>query len=275
MPEGPEIRLAADQVANAIAGEVASSVFFHHEHLKHFESLLTGERVLSVAPRGKALLTRFANGLAIYSHNQLYGRWYVRSGGRLPPTRRQLRLAIHTPRRSALLYSASEIDVLDEVELDAHPFLSRLGPDVLDPDTAPRVIDARLADPRFRRRQLAALLLDQGFLAGLGNYLRSEILFVAALHPSLRPQDLSDAERKRLARAIRSVARRAYRTRGITNDPERVRRLKARGVPRREHRFHVFARHGRPCQTCGARVRKLELAGRRLYLCPRCQPARS
>lgn len=93
-------------------------------------------------------------------------------------------------------------------------------------------------------RDRAALLLDQGFVAGIGNYLRAEILFVAGVHPSRRPQDLSPDERKALARAIRAVPRQSYRTGGITNEPERARRLKARGLGRGECRHRVFARAG-------------------------------
>ena len=79
MPEGPEIRLAADEVAAAVAGQVAVEVFFAFDHLKFFEPVLSGEMVTTVEAHGKAMLTRFANGLNIYSHNQLYGQWMVRS----------------------------------------------------------------------------------------------------------------------------------------------------------------------------------------------------
>jgi len=82
----------------------------------------------------------------------------------------------------------------------------------------------------FRRRQLATLLLDQAFGAGLGNYLRSEVLFFAGLSPRARPADLEPAARKRLAKAICDVARRAYRRNGVTNAPDVVRELKAGGA---------------------------------------------
>ena len=274
MPEGPEIRRAADRIAAAVVGTRPQRVYFAFEHLKGFEPQLAGVEVHAVEPRGKALLVHFANGLTIYSHNQLYGRWFIRRPGQRPATRRQLRLAIDGERASALLYSASEIDVLDEVGLSEHPFLAKLGPDVLAPGTQPRAIERRLASSAFANRQLGALLLDQGFLAGLGNYLRSEVLFATGVAPELRAVDLTPAERTRLARSIRKLARRAYRTGGITNDPERVRRLRADGEPRRRYRHYVFARAGEPCYACGATVRKRESASRRVYVCQRCQRRR-
>ena len=197
----------------------------------------------------------------------------VRRAGELPRTNRQLRFAVHNAEHSALLYSASAIEVLREEDLPDHPFLARIGPDVLDPALRPARIARRLASPRFRGRRLGALLLDQSFLAGLGNYLRCEILFEAGLHPAQRAADCDAEELRELASAIRRISRRAYVQKGVTNSKERVRALRARGRPRREWRFAVFARAGRPCLACGAAIRRVTDAGRRAYLCPRCQPA--
>lgn len=272
MPEGPEIRLAADQVERALAGRPASRVFFAFDRLEQYQGRLRGARVRRVETRGKAMLVRFEGGWTVYSHNQLYGRWVVSKAGELPRTGRSLRFAVHNDTYSALLYSASEIDVLRDEDVDSHPFLARLGPDALDPATAPAALARRLTRRRFARRQLASLLLDQGFVAGIGNYLRSEIAFVAGIHPARRPADLDRNERMRLARALVRIPRQSYATRGITNDRGRARRLAAQGVPRSRHRHHVFGRGGQPCWTCETEIARLELGGRQLYVCPRCQP---
>ena len=275
MPEGPEIRRAADRVAECIAGQVAETVWFAFEHLKPFERRLSGVEVRAVETRGKAMLTRFANGLVIYSHNQLYGRWYCCPRGERPDIKRQLRLAIHNCKSSALLYSASDIEVLQESELATHPFLSRLGPDVLDPATDRSLLLARLAERRFRNRQIGALLTDQGFVAGPGNYLRCEILFVAGLHPQRRPVDLDDAQRQRLVDAMLQLPRQSYETGGITNDLARARELMASGADFETVRFWVFRREGLPCYRCGAPIAKRVLNGQPTYLCLQCQPTES
>ena len=275
MPEGPEIRRAADRLADAIRGQRAERVRFGLARLQEHEEELRGRRVLSVEPRGKALLTAFEGERWLYSHNQLYGRWQVVKPERLPNTRRSLRVAIETPKAWALLFSASDIDVLDRDGLESHPFLCKLGPDVLAPRTTPARIAKRLEGAAFRGRSLGALLLDQGFVGGLGNYLRSEILFFSGLRPECRPRDLDSEERALLARSVREVTRRSYRTGGLTELPDLVRIAKAAGEPRRFHRHAVFARAGKPCRRCGSRIEKLEVGGRRLYLCPVCQPARS
>ena len=100
------------QALRALEGRVADEVFFAFERLKPFAEALQHQVVRGVETRGKGLLIHFEGDLSIYSHNQLYGRWVVRDAYRFPETTRQLRLAIHNAHKSALLYSASEIDVL-------------------------------------------------------------------------------------------------------------------------------------------------------------------
>jgi endonuclease VIII len=271
MPEGPEIRRAADQIAKAIVDRPITSVFFAFSHLKPYEAILQAQQVTAVQTKGKAMLIRFSNQLSIYSHNQLYGVWMIRSAHDYPQTTRQLRLAIHNAKKSALLYSASDIDVLDDVAVVHHPFLSRLGPDVLDVETTPMQIAERLLDKRFQRRRLVSLLLDQQFLCGLGNYLRSEVLFVAKVHPVYSPRDCSEDQILKLSEACILVTRQSYLTKGITNDLQLAQRLKAEGKRRSEYRHFVFGRQGKPCYVCGTAIVKEILAGRRLYYCPTCQ----
>ena len=271
MPEGPEIRRAADRVAAVIEGRTAEHVQFGLARLKRFEKRLTGRRVDSVKTRGKAMLTRFDNELTIYSHNQLYGRWYTAKRPRMPETGRQLRIEILTATHRALLYSASDIDVLNDRELERHPFLSRLGPDLLDADLCPSHVLDRLHDRRFRNRSLGSLYLDQGFLAGNGNYLRSEILWVARVNPGSKPAELDDRRIDRLARETLRISRRSYRTRGVTVGPALAKALKTSGLPFERYRFYVFGREGLACHRCGATIERHTMSSRNLFVCPGCQ----
>ncbi len=271
MPEGPEIRQAADIIAKALVNQPVKELFFAFDHLKPYELKLTGSKVVAVQTRGKAMLLRFDNQLCIYSHNQLYGKWVVTNAYSYPNTQRQLRLAIHNQQHSALLYSASEIEVLSEAQIATHPFLSQLGPDVLDQSVTVEQVSKRFQDQRFRRRSLTSLLLDQHFLCGLGNYLRSEILFVARIHPNYRPVDCHPDQITRLAAATISVTHQSYVTGGITNDLELAARLREQGYSRSEYRHYVFNRQGQPCFICGTAIVKAVSGGRRYYYCPNCQ----
>ena len=265
MPEGPEIRRAADQLAKAVVGQPLTAAFFAFPELKKFQRSLVDHRIRAIEPHGKAQLTHFDHGLTLYSHNQLYGVWKVAKAGERPDSTRSLRVALETAKKAILLYSASEVEMWKTAELPRHPFLAKLGPDVLDLSLDEATVAARLRDPRFAGRALVALLLDQGFLAGMGNYLRSEVLFQARLLPSRKPRDLDDDERRRLAHALLDVPRRSYRTRGSRRYAASVNDTPA------GFRFAVFDRAELPCDGCGGLVERREIGGRRLYLCPRCQ----
>lgn len=273
MPEGPEIRRAADRIEAVLAGRVIESISFGLPRLQRYAKILRGQRVQALETRGKALLTHFENDWTIYSHNQLYGVWRIVARDHLPETGRSLRIALHTKTHSALLYSASDISVWPTPEINQHPFLSRIGPDILAPDLHWREVAARLASPEFRRRRLEALYLDQRFLAGIGNYLRAEILFAAALNPLRNAASLGRGERGALARATLEVSRRSYATAGITLPPRLAKRLVSQGFRREQRRFFVFGRDGQPCYRCGGEIARAETGGRRLYWCPGCQPA--
>ena len=271
MPEGTEIRREADRIEAAIRGQKIEEIFFGLDRLSEWTSTLTGTTVENIGTRGKALLTTFDNGYTLYSHNQLYGKWMIRKRGTLPKTNRQLRVALHTAKASALLYSASSIEVLPTEHLNDYPPIARLGPDVLDTELKWRDVARRLRDPAFAGRALAALYLDQHFMAGIGNYLRSEILFTAGVNPSVRPKDLSTARIGKLARATLSISRRSYETGGMTAPQAIIRRLKKRGLSRSAYRFSVFAREGLPCHGCGEPIARITANSRRLYYCQKCQ----
>jgi endonuclease-8 len=272
MPEGPEIRRAAMRIDKVLRGREAEVVDFAQPHLRRYGSVLSGQQIDWVSSRGKALLTRFSNGLTLYSHNQLYGRWYIVRRDQLPATNRTLRVAIHTATQSALLYSASDIEVLTPETLPLQKYLARLGPDALDDRVHWRDIAALLESPQFRRRTLAALYLDQGFVAGIGNYLRSEILFEARVNPFDRPCDLTRGQLGRLARATLDLTRQSLATAGITNKPSRVARARRAGLSRRHYRFAIFDRQGEACFGCKNPVQRLDVSGRRIYMCTTCQP---
>lgn len=245
MPEGPEMHRAADSIRAAVAGDLVR-VEFAWEHLADFEGVAR-----SVTAHGKAVLIHFDDRV-IYTHNQLWGRWYVRKQRSYPRTRRQLRLALCGPRAWALLYSASELEVLEVDEI--HPYVAGLGPDLLAPRTTPAAVKKALLGTR---RALGAVLLDQGVLAGPGNYLRSEILFDAGLLPDRVARELAPGELARLVRSCLLITRRAYEQKGRTTTGS--------------ERHYAYGRAGRPCPRCDTRIERTLYAGRQLFTCPGCQ----
>lgn len=266
-----------DDIAGAIVTRDAKKVFFAFDRFKGYESALAGRRVTAVSARGKAVLVFFAargddGPWCVYSHNQLYGKWRITPADREPETKRQLRFAVFTRDQAARLYSASDIRLVRPDALDDVPYLAHLGPDPLNEDIAAGDLIDRLNDTRLAGRALGGLLLDQRFIAGIGNYLRSEILFEAGIAPKTRPKNLDDDAKQRLVEAIVRLIRRAYETKGITNPPDRAQRLKDEGLSFGKRRHMVFGRAGRSCYDCNSEIIKTTVASRRLYYCPRCQP---
>ncbi|WP_338562204.1 endonuclease VIII [Erwinia sp. E_sp_B01_3] len=262
MPEGPEIRRAADKLEKAIRGKTLTDVWFAFPQLKTYEASLVGERVEAIETRGKAILTHFSNGLILYSHNQLYGVWRVVKSGNEPATSRILRVRLAAADKTILLYSASDIELLNQDTLAAQPFLQRVGPDVLDMTLTSEQVRERLLSTRFRRRQFSGLLLDQAFLAGLGNYLRVEILWQAGLAPQRKAQDLTEEQVEKLVEALLAIPRLSYQTRGISKENKHHGALFS---------FKVFHRAGKACERCGGIIEKSTLSSRPFYWCPGCQ----
>ncbi|HVF64678.1 MAG TPA: endonuclease VIII [Casimicrobiaceae bacterium] len=275
MPEGPEVRREAMALARILVDEPLVRVEYRVPRLAPRARMLENAQVKSVTSHGKAMLIAWSNGLTHYSHNQLYGKWRVVTAPRLPRLlerhERSIRVVLSTADDAAALLSATQIELLTARELAKQPYLASLGPDVLERSTTVAIVERRLRDPAFARRQLGALLLDQRFLAGLGNYLRSDILHASGLRHQMRPQDLSDQARKRLARAAVELPRLSLKTGGITQDPSLTRVLTRQGIARGDLRFRVYGRSEKPCWICATPIRRVNAGGRGIYYCPKCQ----
>ncbi len=268
MPEGPEIWRAADTIRNAIEGKEVKSISFAFKELKAYESELKGSIVKQVKPYGKAIVCSFEGGKSLYSHNQLYGKWIIQKAGEYPETNRKLRVDIQTGDQAALLYSASDIEVIPTDAVTEHSYIRKLGPDVVDPETTYDEVLAQFRSTVFRNRKLSSLLLDQGFLSGIGNYLRSEILFCAKVMPDRKPSECSGEELSLLAEYSIELARRSYETKGITTSPDLVEALKREGASRRQYRHYAYGRDGKRCYRCGEIIKVMESGGRKIFYCP-------
>jgi formamidopyrimidine-DNA glycosylase len=143
-------------------------------------------------------------------------------------------------------------------------FRGRLGPEPLE--TTLEEFRARFG---LRRARIKALLLDQGVLRGVGNIYADESLFRARIHPARIAARLTQTQLATLHRAIREVLTSAIRLRG-SSISDYVDSDGNRGEFQRRHR--VYQREGKPCVRCGEKIRRVTVAGRSSYFCPRCQP---
>jgi formamidopyrimidine-DNA glycosylase len=121
-----------------------------------------------------------------------------------------------------------------------------------------------------RRARIKALLLDQRVLRGVGNIYADESLFRARLHPARIAAKLTMKQLLALRRAVREVLEAAIRFRG-SSISDYVDAKGQRGNFQQRHR--VYQRKGKPCFRCREKIRRMVVAGRSSYFCPRCQPA--
>ena len=277
MPEGPEIFRAARALHQAVVNEPIRLVL-SYPMLRSREKALAGVPIVRVRARSKAILTEFADGTVLYSHNQLYGEWRIHAHNE-PPATRQVRLSIETANARAVLYSATDFAWLRAGEEDRHPYIAKLGPEVLSGYVTAKMLAKRLAE--FPRRILADALLDQKVIAGLGNYLRADILFVAGVDPRTRIAQLEQAALLRIANACKRLTARSVKQCGvvrplveyIASHQDKANHGERDGGAYEASRFYVYNREGKPCWACGTTIRRVTLGGRGLFFCEGCQRA--
>jgi formamidopyrimidine-DNA glycosylase len=136
-----------------------------------------------------------------------------------------------------------------------------LGPEPLEPAFTAKRLGQMLAE---RKRALKPLLLDQTFIAGLGNIYTDEALHMAGLHPLRRSNSLSPAETRALWLAIRRALRSGIRHNGASIDWA----YRGGGF---QHHFRVYDRAGQPCAKCGQPIRRIVVGQRGTHFCPSCQ----
>jgi endonuclease-8 len=271
MPEGHTVHRHARQLGAALAGHPVS-LDSPQGRFAAGAAALDGTVLRRAEAWGKHLLLRFDEPAGadrwVHVHLGLFGRWALGTGE--PPAPRgalRLRLVGGPPgeRRWAELRGPTACRLLDDAGR-AH-LLARLGPDPLRRDADPDLAHARLARSR---RPVAALLMDQEVVAGVGNVYRAEALFRARLHPDV-PGAAVGAERWQELWEDLVVLMRAGVRSGRIVTTEREDRERRTGPARRSDAHYVYRRHGRPCRRCGTAVQVRELLGRRLYWCPACQ----
>lgn len=146
----------------------------------------------------------------------------------------------------------------------AHPRLRKLGPEPLE--MKPSTVLARF--PADSIRPVKALLLDQEFLAGVGNIYADEALFRAGIRPQRKVSTLAAAERLALLKAVKDVLRKGIKYQGTTFSDYRK---PDGGKGDNYERLLVYGRGGLPCRTCGTVLRKTVVAQRGTVFCPNCQ----
>jgi endonuclease-8 len=266
VPEGHTLHRLATLHTELFAGDVVA-VSSPQGRFSDGAALVSGRRFERAHSYGKHLFHEYSGGTVVHVHLGLYGV-FTSAAGTAPQPVGALRMRIEGPRGYADLRGATVCEVLTPEQCDA--VVSRLGPDPLrSPNGASRSF-ARVARSRA---PVAALLMDQGVAAGVGNVFRAEVLYRAGLDPFRPGRDVDGPTWTALWADLRRLMRAAVRSgRIVTTRPGD--RASPGDTPRAAATHYVYRRAGLPCRRCGETVRTEVLVGRNLFWCPGCQPRR-
>lgn len=271
MPELPEVETIARNLrrgtggATSLIGQTIQDVrllwsrTLAEPDADTFQGLLPGQTVVEIGRRAKFLAVTLTELILVF---------HLRMSGDLRMETTELPLAKHD--RMALDFqsgwrlSFNDTRKFGRVWLvrDTQNLFAPLGPEPDDPALTPHKFHGMLQQ---RKRAIKPLLLDQHFLAGMGNIYTDEALFRAGIHPlcSSETLDLDDADR--LLEAIRFTLARGIEANGASID------WVYRGGDFQNH-FQVYQQTGNPCPRCGQPVNKTTVGQRGTHFCPHCQP---
>jgi formamidopyrimidine-DNA glycosylase len=227
--------------------------------LDEFYSRLAGQKILNISRRAKFLVFNL-------SHDYLLIHLRMSGDLRVEPDEAEIRthdrLVVNFEDGLRLVFNDTR--KFGRVWLVSNPddILGNLGPEPLDPGLTGEDFYRRL---QGLHRQIKPLLLDQSFLAGVGNIYSDEALHLAGIHP-LTPSNLITAEKAaNLLTAIREVLEEGIRRNGASID------WVYRGGDFQNH-FRVYQRTGQACSTCGNLIERRQIGQRSTHFCPVCQP---
>ena len=276
MPELPEVETIADYLRRgkdglSLVGQSIVSVDIQWNRTiaepgpQEFEQRICGQQILEIGRRAKFLKIGLSQGFLLV-HLRMSGdlrmELETEPDGRVREFGVHDRVIFHLASGWRLVFNdARKFGRIWLVD-DPTPILKNLGPEPLDPEFSAAVLYDRLQ--RYSR-QLKPLLLDQSFLAGLGNIYTDEALHRAKLHPNQLANRLSTEQADRLWNAIRLVLSEGIRQHGASID------WVYRGGDF-QNTFRVYRRTGEPCLECGTIIIRLVVGQRSTHICPTCQP---
>jgi formamidopyrimidine-DNA glycosylase len=276
MPELPEVETVVRQLRPEVEGRriLAARVVWPRSvglrDPRAFVEGLPGRTIRRVWRRAKYLVFDLQRGGepagCLVGHLRMTGRFVVEKSRAAEPEYTKVSLDLSGGRTLHFL----DVRKFGRLILAERPeeVFAELGPEPLEPGALDEAGFA--AALRARRRQLKPLLLDQAFLAGLGNIYVDESLHRAGLHPLLSSERVSAEAAARLLAEVRAVLSAAIEREGSSFD---VFYRTPEGQPGAyQDQFQVYGRTGQPCRACATPIERIVVGQRGTHICPRCQP---
>ena len=242
--------------------------------LEKFKKLVKGQVIQAVSRRAKYFVMELSD-YHLFIHLRMSGDLYIKEADAAPEKHDRLIFTLTpTPfpmgegrgvRESKLVFNDTRKFGRVWLVRDPDEVIGGLGPEPLSDEFTAEMLYNSV---QSRRRQLKPLLLDQSFLAGLGNIYTDESLHMARLHPLASSDSINWEQAQALWDAIRKVLQEGIRRNGASID------WVYRGGEFQNY-FRVYDRAGQPCPVCGTAIERLVVGQRGTHVCPNCQRNRS
>lgn len=273
MPELPEVETIVRKLRPHLLGNIIQDADLRWPRTlaiptpRKFKELIKGQEIEEVTRRAKYFILRLSKH-SLLIHLRMSGDLSIKEGKIVPEKHDRLILTLTSPHPQgegsvmmALIFNDTR--KFGRVWLTANPeeVLGKLGPEPFGRDFTPRWLHNAL---HSRHRQLKPLLLDQTFLAGLGNIYTDEALFLAKLNPLTASDSVTVKQAEALHAAVRRVLKEGIRRNGASID------WVYRGGDFQNY-FRVYDREGKPCPVCGTKIQRIVVGQRSTHFCPNCQ----
>ncbi len=280
MPELPEVETIARRLRPELVGKkiVKADLLWSRTLAtptpENFKKRIEGQEILAVGRRGKYFVIELS-GYHLFVHLRMSGDLYIKEEDTAPEKHDRLILSL-TPgpstlsgtglagegrRKGKLVFNDTRKFGRVWLVRDPDEVVGGLGLEPLSQDFTAQLLYESL---QSRHRQLKPLLLDQSFLAGLGNIYTDEALHRARLHPLTSSDSVNREQAQALWEAIRVVLQEGIRQNGASID------WVYRGGDFQNY-FRVYDRKGQPCPVCGTAIVRLVVGQRSTHICPECQ----
>lgn len=264
MPELPEVETIARALRPQLLGQTILEADVRWARTlatpsaKKFKEQIKGQQVKDVSRRAKFLNIQLSK-YSLFIHLRMSGDLTIRES-KLQPEKHD-RLILNLSGNRSLAFNDTRKFGRVWLTNDIEQILGRLGPEPLGNEFTTQWLHGAL---RSRHRQLKPLLLDQSFIAGLGNIYTDEALHMAKLHPLVLSDAVTPKQAGRLHTAIQSVLQEGIRRNGASID------WVYRGGEFQNH-FRVYGRDGEACPVCGTTIQRIVVGQRGTHFCPHCQ----
>ena len=289
MPELPEVETTVRDLKRKVLGRTFLNVWCDAKKLikrprtfEEFKKEILGRKIISIKRKGKNILIYLDKKRALLIHQKLtghllVGKWQKRGNSWIPqikgpledPINRFIHLIFFLDNDLMLALSDlrkfAKVELWDKKELTQSKEIREIGIDPFSPEFTFQEFKKRIKNTK---RKIKQVLMDQSLIAGIGNIYSDEILFEAKIHPEKKAHVLKEEELKRIYQSIKKVLKKAIELGGESiSDYRRPDGSKGGFDPLRK----VYRREGKPCVRCRTPIKRIKIAQRSSYFCPKCQ----